>query len=531
MTSLILPPTSKHTVVFTNKDLSVERVDHNCPVHITVKCRGLSVPTVLIDNGSAINVCPMRVAYRLGFTEKDFAPSNLTVKAYDGTRRMVEGTLVLKLDAEGFEMDVEFHVVDIPATFNLGRPWLHRSDIMAIPSTLHQKVMLGLPTGTLTICGDSRIRRLKEDRTPILGIMHGEEDVDLGGFSFDNSGSVLAINVDGDFLISSVAMDIMLRMSYFPGLGLGIRQQGVLEFPVFPSCQGRFGMGYTVSANNAKRRKHTEKPRTLYGDPDSYFVLKCYRFRKHTTIVGTVLSIPRPRDAPEDPTSLIVEAKGSLRNCIFKPRLTRIDDTSESESVSESESESSESSRSSFESEFVPLGPPRHSFYFEFDSLVLGNPKGSCEMNDSSSDYLHDLYINSVDPDNEGIDFDGDIPKEICALIEREDERHAQPLKEELKVIGDSNLVVSQANGDWKVREEKLKPYHQDLEDLIPHFNKVTFTHIPRLKNQFADALATLASMVELPFGVKLRPILIEQRDCPAYQYVSTIDDVDDGMP
>ncbi|KAI8530249.1 hypothetical protein RHMOL_Rhmol11G0041700 [Rhododendron molle] len=81
---------------------------------------------------------------------------------------------------------------------------------------------------------------------------------------------------------------------------------------------------------------------------------------------------------------------------------------------------------------------------------------------------------------------------------------------EKLKVIRDSNLVVSQANGDWKVREEKLKPYHQDLEELIPRLNKVTFTHIPRLKNQFLDALAALASMIKLPTGVKLWPIVIE---------------------
>ncbi|KAI8529928.1 hypothetical protein RHMOL_Rhmol11G0013500 [Rhododendron molle] len=37
--------------------------------------------------------------------------------------------------------------------------------------------------------------------------------------------------------------------------------------------------------------------------------------------------------------------------------------------------------------------------------------------------------------------------------------------------------------------------------------------------------------MLELPLGVKLRPILIKQWDCPTYQYVSAIDDVDEGLP
>ncbi|KAI8551462.1 hypothetical protein RHMOL_Rhmol06G0187900 [Rhododendron molle] len=81
MISLILLPTAKHTGVFTDKDLPVEGTDHNRPLHIIVKCRGLWVPTVLIDNGSAINVCPIRVVYRLGLAKKDFAPSNLAVKA------------------------------------------------------------------------------------------------------------------------------------------------------------------------------------------------------------------------------------------------------------------------------------------------------------------------------------------------------------------------------------------------------------------------------------------------------------------
>lgn len=45
------------TLMFTNDDLP-ENANHNYSLHITVECNGWSVPKVLIDNGSAINVCP-----------------------------------------------------------------------------------------------------------------------------------------------------------------------------------------------------------------------------------------------------------------------------------------------------------------------------------------------------------------------------------------------------------------------------------------------------------------------------------------
>ena len=47
----------------------------------------------------------------------------------------------------------------------------------------------------------------------------------------------------------------------------------------------------------------------------------------------------------------------------------------------------------------------------------------------------------------------------------------------------------------WKVNEEHLKPYQQYLEDLTKTFDDIGYTIIPRAHNQFADALATLASM------------------------------------
>ncbi|WJZ91335.1 hypothetical protein VitviT2T_010416 [Vitis vinifera] len=49
--------------------------------------------------------------------------------------------------------------------------------------------------------------------------------------------------------------------------------------------------------------------------------------------------------------------------------------------------------------------------------------------------------------------------------------------------------------------------------------------------NQFADALATLASMIDIPVDAIVRPLLIESRSAPAYYCL--IDDVepDDGLP
>ena len=55
-----------------------------------------------------------------------------------------------------------------------------------------------------------------------------------------------------------------------------------------------------------------------------------------------------------------------------------------------------------------------------------------------------------------------------------------------------------------------MKPYHDKLMTLVSCFKKLTFTHVPRMQNRFADSLATLASMIEIPVGVRIRLLFIE---------------------
>ena len=41
----------------------------------------------------------------------------------------------------------------------------------------------------------------------------------------------------------------------------------------------------------------------------------------------------------------------------------------------------------------------------------------------------------------------------------------------QMKVFGDSNLVLRQIEGEWKTRDMKLRPYHTYLELLVGTFN------------------------------------------------------------
>ena len=76
-------------IVFSDDDLPPKGLGRICPLYISVACSGNRVPTVLLDNDSALNVCPLATTITLGFSPSDFRPSTKTVRAYDGTQRTV----------------------------------------------------------------------------------------------------------------------------------------------------------------------------------------------------------------------------------------------------------------------------------------------------------------------------------------------------------------------------------------------------------------------------------------------------------
>jgi len=59
----------------------------------------------------------------------------------------------------------------------------------------------------------------------------------------------------------------------------------------------------------------------------------------------------------------------------------------------------------------------------------------------------------------------------------------------EIEIRSDSQLLVNQMKGKYKILEEKLKPLFLELWNLKMDFKNVDFKLIPREKNQKADGL------------------------------------------
>jgi len=63
----------------------------------------------------------------------------------------------------------------------------------------------------------------------------------------------------------------------------------------------------------------------------------------------------------------------------------------------------------------------------------------------------------------------------------------------EVEIRSDSELLVKQLNGGYKILEPRIKDLFIEIWNLKTDFKKIKFTLIPRLKNQEADRLVNEA--------------------------------------
>lgn len=62
-----------------------------------------------------------------------------------------------------------------------------------------------------------------------------------------------------------------------------------------------------------------------------------------------------------------------------------------------------------------------------------------------------------------------------------------------LEIKADSELMIKQLNGEYKVKNPDIKVIYEQVISLKKSFARIKFTHVPREQNKRADKLANLA--------------------------------------
>ena len=116
--------TADNGLGFSDADLTAKGKNHNDALHVSIECRGTTLAHVLVDTGSLLNVLPKKALYWLDCEGLVMKPSNIVVRAFDGSKRMVHGEVDILVKVGSQIFAYTFYVMDIRPSYSclLGHP-------------------------------------------------------------------------------------------------------------------------------------------------------------------------------------------------------------------------------------------------------------------------------------------------------------------------------------------------------------------------------------------------------------------------
>ncbi|XP_031378311.1 uncharacterized protein LOC116193702 [Punica granatum] len=232
-------------------------------------------------------------------------PSKTAVRAFDGSRREVNGEIDLVIEVGPCSFAVTFQVLDIPNAFSLllGRPWIHAAG--AVPSSLHQRIKFIAEDRLITVKGEEDYAIYKETAVPYISI---GDDQNLPFHSFETISVIQDYGEIGPTRADRIVGKVLLRHNYIPGTELGAHGQGINRPIEVEEYKNRRGLGFRPSCHEiieARRGKHLHRLAARYGkinrgilaQPLSYF------FPGPPHIVGEILDGPSS-DSDSEPVDL-----------------------------------------------------------------------------------------------------------------------------------------------------------------------------------------------------------------------------------
>ncbi|XP_038679910.1 uncharacterized protein LOC119981029 isoform X2 [Tripterygium wilfordii] len=239
-----------HLLSFTEEEIPDEGMGHNKALHISAMCRGFEVASILIDNGSSLNILPKETFDRLPIDRSYLKQVLVVAKAFDGTKKEIMGEIEVPLEIANVTFNVPFMVMDISPTYSclLGRPWIHTAG--AVPSSLHQNLKFAHGGRVYIVKGQSEwmvasVSNSLHIDAPLQGIESSFQSFEIATASFVKEEQLLM-----QPRLSKVAKfigRIMLKMGFRPGGGLGKEEQGIKKPIAVLKQAERWGLGYKPS--------------------------------------------------------------------------------------------------------------------------------------------------------------------------------------------------------------------------------------------------------------------------------------------
>uniref|UniRef100_A0A2N9FZE4 RNA-directed DNA polymerase n=1 Tax=Fagus sylvatica TaxID=28930 RepID=A0A2N9FZE4_FAGSY len=232
-------------LTFSDDELPPEGRGHTKALYISVKTNDRVVSRVLIDNGSALNVCPLSTLEKLDIDPTRVRVNSMVVRAFDGTRREVLGEIDLPVEIGPQVYDINFQVLRIDSPYNLllGRPWLHTAG--AVPSSLHQKMKLIIGNQLVTILAEEPISIYNDGEIPYIDGCAPEE-ASFHSFEFVTViHRVAAVEPRLSKAGIMVAKEFV-KAGFQPGQGLGYANQGRTTIVTLEGNKDKYGLGIAI---------------------------------------------------------------------------------------------------------------------------------------------------------------------------------------------------------------------------------------------------------------------------------------------
>ncbi|XP_052876292.1 uncharacterized protein LOC128282162 [Gossypium arboreum] len=216
-------------------------------LHITARCKWYTLPGVLIDNGSALNVLPLSTLNRLTVDSSHIKVCQNIVRVFDGTERKVMGRIEIPLLIGPSTYEVDFLVMDIKPSYNclLGKPWIH--SVGAVPSSLHQKLKLVTEGWLVTINAEEDIITAVTSDAPYLEANDETIECSFRSLEFVNATFITEGNripIPRLSETTTVKLRLIIGKGALPGRGLRRYLHGRINAPMMKDEQDSFGLGF-----------------------------------------------------------------------------------------------------------------------------------------------------------------------------------------------------------------------------------------------------------------------------------------------